>query len=192
VSTLLFLSGSLRQGSVNAAAVRAARRAAQADPRVDRTAVLRLDVPFYDGDLEAAGVPRSVRAVREAVRSADALVVSTPSYNGAPPGVLKNLLDWLSRPAGAGALDGLLVATMSASPGRLGGLDAQQQLQTVLVRTGARLVDLDPPVAIADAVRKCGPTGELADAVALAEIERLVAATVSALHPTLVLAGATR
>jgi chromate reductase len=189
VSTLLFLSGSLRRGSVNTAAVRAAKRIADADPRVARTALIPLAVPFYDGDLELAGAPRSVRAVRDAVRAADALIVSTPAYNGAPPGVLKNLLDWLSRPAGASVLDGLVVATMSASPGRLGGLDAQQQLRTVLARIGARLID--PPVAVGDAVAKCGPHGELVDPGALTEIEQLVATTVATLHPTLVATGVT-
>ncbi|MEV5880366.1 NADPH-dependent FMN reductase [Streptomyces sp. NPDC052101] len=191
MSSLLFVSGSLRQDSANSAAIRAARRSAERDPRVVTTGLLPLVLPFYDGDVEAAGTPHPVHAAREAVRVADALIISTPAYNGAPPGVLKNLLDWLSRPAGASVLDGKLVATMSASPGRLGAADSQQQLRMVLARCGCSVVEYEPLVAIGDALRKCSPSGELADAEALFQIEQLVDTTVAALESALLTAGAT-
>jgi chromate reductase len=194
MATLLFVSGSLRDGSVNSAAVRAARRMAQGHPDVTGTAVLPLDdLPFYHGDVELAGVPRAVSAAREAFRDADAVVLSTPSYNGAPPGVLKNALDWLSRPAGSSVLAGKVVATMSASPGRLGAADAQQLLRTLLQRCGSALVDTEPLVAICDAARKCSPSGELVDGPALSQIAQLVTATVAAVHPLApALSGASR
>jgi chromate reductase len=194
MTTLLFVSGSLRRGSVNSAAIRVARRTADQYPDVTGTAVLPLiDLPFYHGDVELTGVPAAVHAARDAIRAADAVVISTPSYNGAPPGVLKNALDWLSRPVGSSVLHGKVVATMSASPGRLGAADSQQLLRTLLGRCGCSLVHIEPLVAISDAVRKCSPGGELTDAEALRQIGQLIDAAVAATRPALVpaLAGAT-
>lgn len=185
MTSLLFVSGSLRTGSVNSAAIRAARRIAAADPRVSHTTLLSLrSLPFYDADVEELGTPRAVEAARAAVRAADAVVISTPSYNGAPPGVLKNALDWLSRPAGDSVLDGAIVATMSASPGRLGGLDSQQALRAVLTRCGCRLVEFEPLVAISDARRRCEPTGEFTEPLLLRQISRLLDATVATVAAT--------
>ena len=188
MSTLLFVSGSLRVGSVNTAVVRTARRIAESDRRVHRTSELRLtDFPFYNEDVDHSGAPRSVRAARAAVRAADAVVISTPAYNGAPPGVLKNALDWLSRPAGRSVLQQKVVATVSASPGRRGGLDSQEQLRTILARCGCVLVDHQPLLAIDDAISRCTPHDEFTDPAILAQIDDLVAATLAVITPTSIL-----
>jgi chromate reductase, NAD(P)H dehydrogenase (quinone) len=193
MSSLLFVSGSLRRSSVNTAFASAARHIAETHASVDHTAWLELgDLPFYNGDVESVGTPPSVAAARGLVRAADAVLICTPAYNGSPPGVLKNALDWLSRPAGSSALDGTVVATMSASPGRGGALDAQLRLREVLRRCGCTLVEVEPLVAIGGALDRCSPAGGLTDAVALTQITDLVTATLSAVRPVAQLQGALR
>jgi chromate reductase, NAD(P)H dehydrogenase (quinone) len=113
------------------------------------------------------------------VGGADALFISTPAYNGAAPGVLKNALDWLSRPAGAGVLAGRVVALASASPGKRGAADAQPALRDVLTRCGARVVDHEP-VAVGDAERLRGADGEFHDPEVVAALESLVDAVLAA------------
>ena len=91
---LLGISGSLRAGSYNSMLVREAARVFAPDEFI--FADLRL--PLYDGDLEARGMPDSILILCDQIREADAIVISTPEYNKAPAGVLKNALDWISRP----------------------------------------------------------------------------------------------
>lgn len=151
VTRIVLMSGSLRRGSVNSTAVATigrllARRSAQV-----HTPLLDLrTLPYYDQDLDAADGPAPVARARRLLGSADALVISTPSYNGGAPGVLKNALDWLSRPWGDSALTGLPTALMSASPGPRGAADAQPGLRVNLERSGAVLID-HRPLALGDA-----------------------------------------
>ena len=98
MTKLLGISGSLRKGSFNTALL----RAAQASLPPDATLEIRTlhDIPLYDGDIEAAiGNPPGVLALKSAIVAADALLLATPEYNGGIPGVFKNAIDWLSRPA---------------------------------------------------------------------------------------------
>ncbi|MER8011862.1 NADPH-dependent FMN reductase [Streptomyces sp. NPDC094149] len=151
MTRIVLMSGSLRRGSVNSTAVATigrllARRGAQV-----HTPLLDLrTLPYYDQDLDAADGPATVARARRLLESADALVISTPSYNGGAPGVLKNALDWLSRPWGDSALTGLPTALMSASPGPRGAADAQPGLRVNLERSGAVLID-HRPLALGDA-----------------------------------------
>ncbi len=93
---ILVIAGSARRGSLN---TRLAQVVAAVRPEDTVTLMNDLDrVPFYNGDVEAAGVPAAVRELREAVAEADALVMVTPEYNGTVPGMLGNAVDWLSRP----------------------------------------------------------------------------------------------
>ncbi len=144
--TLLIVSGSARRSSLN---TRLARLLAATHPdgevRVEHD-LRRL--PFYDGDLEAAGVPAAVEELRAAVADADAVVIVTPEYNGTVPGLLGNAIDWLSRPAGRSVLRDKPVVVCSASPTRFGGVRAAEHLRTVLARVGAR-VATGPAVAAA-------------------------------------------
>jgi chromate reductase len=132
---ILVITGSSRRGSLNTqlAKVVAAVR------RQDRVTLGNdLDrVPFYNQDVEAAGVPAAVRELREAVAEADALVMVTPEYNGSVPGMLGNAVDWLSRPPGGSVLRGKPVVVLSASPSRYGGIRAAEHLRTVLGDIGA-------------------------------------------------------
>ena len=96
------------------------------------------DLPHYDQDLDGDDAPESVRAFRAAVAATDALVVATPEYNGTIPGVLKNAIDWASRPRGASPLDGKPAAVVSVSPSPRGAQWAREDLVKVLGVAGAR------------------------------------------------------
>lgn len=144
---LLVISGSTRAGSFNT-------RLAQLVGELragDAVTVVRdlAKLPFYDGDVEAAGLPPTVADLRSAVAVADAVIVVTPEYNGTLPGVLGNAVDWLSRPPGRSVLRGKPVLVLSASPGRFGAVRAAQQLRTVLTRIGALVTPSGLSVATA-------------------------------------------
>src|SRR4029453_18977368 len=89
-------------------------------------------LPFYDGDVEAAGDPEAVVGLKQAIREADALLIATPEYNRGVPGVLKNAIDWASRPPLGSPLTGKPVAVMGASTRRGGPARAQEQLRAAL------------------------------------------------------------
>ena len=106
------------------------------------------DLPHYDQDLDTDGAPGAVVAFREALAQADALVVATPEYNGSVPGVLKNAIDWASRPPGGGApLWGKTAAVAGATTGQYGALWAQQDLRRILGIAGARVLAGELPIA---------------------------------------------
>ena len=95
--SVLGFAGSLRKGSYNGAALRAAVEMAPADMKLE-TFDLH-GIPLYDGDVEAAdGVPAVVQALKDRIAAADGLMIATPEYNNSIPGVMKNAIDWLSRP----------------------------------------------------------------------------------------------
>ncbi|MFD3703959.1 NAD(P)H-dependent oxidoreductase [Nocardia sp. NPDC058658] len=112
---ILTLVGSLRAGSINRRLAEAAAQTAPADVAITIYEGLG-ELPFYDEDLDVPGaVPAQAEALRAAVAEADALLLVTPEYNGTLPAVLKNAIDWASRPYGAGAIKGKPVAVVSAS-----------------------------------------------------------------------------
>jgi chromate reductase len=131
---VLALAGSYRTGSLNQALLRAA--VDEAPEHVEITQFDLRGVPFYDGDREAHGDPEVVRALKDAVRAADAVLVVSPEYNGSMPAVLKNGVDWASRGRPDAATAGKPVAMFGASAGRSGTRSAQEQLAVVLRRTG--------------------------------------------------------
>src|SRR5690242_14601242 len=111
------IAGSLRGGSYNRALLRAAVALAPSGVEIrvfDRLA----DVPPYNADVEAKGDPEPVGALKQAIRDADALLIVTPEYNYGVPGVLKNAIDWASRPPTGSVLNGKPAAIMGATPGR--------------------------------------------------------------------------
>jgi chromate reductase, NAD(P)H dehydrogenase (quinone) len=141
---LLLVSGSLRRGSANTAAVREAERYLRtAHPWVSAELAQIGDLPFFDEDVEAEGWPLAVQRLRDQIDAADVVLVSTPEYNGSVTGVLKNAIDWVSRPDNAGPIFGKPVATMSASPTGFGARWAQENLRFVLEQCSAILVNED-------------------------------------------------
>ena len=116
---------------------------------------------MYNGDLEAAGAPPSVVQLRDSIRQADGLLIATPEYNHGVPGVLKNAIDWLSRPPRNSALDGKVAALMGASPGITGTARSQSQLRQAFVSTNTYAL-LQPEVLVGRANEKFNADGHLA------------------------------
>jgi chromate reductase len=156
---ILGISGSLRAGSYNSMALRAAQKLAPAGTSIE-IADIRA-IPLYDEDARAAGDPAAVTALKAQVRAADAVLLVTPEYNFSIPGVLKNTLDWLSRPPEP-PFDGKPVAIMGASTGPLGTARVQYHLRQVLVFMNTFTVN-KPEVFIGQAATKFNAEGELTD-----------------------------
>jgi len=138
--TLIGLSGSLRQASFNSALLRAAVELMPAGVEL-RLASIR-GIPLYDGDLEAAeGIPAVVQALKNDIAAADGLLFVTPEYNNSLPGVAKNAVDWLSRPAAdiPRVFGGKPIGLMGASPGGFGTILSQNAWLPVFRTLGARL-----------------------------------------------------
>ena len=136
---LLGISGSLRAASFNTALLRAA--AAALPEGVDLQVATLHGIPLYDGDAEAAsGIPEAVEALKARIRSADGVVLATPEYNNGIPGVFKNAIDWLSRPASgiAEVFGDRPFAVIGASPGGFGTILAQDAWWPVLRTLGTR------------------------------------------------------
>ena len=151
-------AGSLRRGSYNRALLRAA---AELAPQTLHITIHELDsIPLYNGDVEADGVPPSVVQLRDAIRRADGLLIATPEYNHGVPGVLKNAIDWLSRPPGDSALNGKVAAVMGASPGITGTARSQSQLRQAFVFTNTYAL-LQPEVLVGRAHEKFDAEGGL-------------------------------
>jgi chromate reductase len=142
---VLGVSGSLRDSSYNTSLLRAALEAAPDGIELELWEGIG-DLPLYDEDLED-DVPESVRRLREDWAAADAILFSTPEYNGSVPGGLKNAVDWASRPKLEGVLRNKSVAVVGASTGQFGALWAQQDLKRILGIAGARVVGTEIPVA---------------------------------------------
>ena len=136
MTTILGISGSLRQASYNTALLRAMAAAAPAAVSVE-IATLH-GIPLYDGDVEAEGIPVAVTDLKERVVAADGLLLVSPEYNNAIPGVFKNAIDWLSRPPkdSPRVFRGRPVAVVGASPGGFGTILAQNAWLPVLRTLG--------------------------------------------------------
>jgi chromate reductase len=124
---VLGFAGSLRAGSFNRMLLRAAQALAPA--QVNVTIHDLAPIPLYNFDVEQQGDPEPVRVFKENIAAADAVLVVTPEYQQGVPGVLKNALDWASRPPGKSALRDKPVAIMGATPGRMMTVRAQTQLR---------------------------------------------------------------
>lgn len=148
---VLAVSGSLRQGSLNTAALRAAVGLAPALMTIELFADL-CGIPPYDDDIKEDGFPPAVNDLRAQVRAADGLILATPEYNHGYSGVLKNAIDWVSRPPDQPFQD-KPIALLSASPGPLGGIRGQYQLRQCFTYLDARLLS-KPEVVIGNAKQK--------------------------------------
>jgi chromate reductase len=135
---LLGLSGSLRRASNCTAVLRGLQDALATRAVLDIFPLHAM--PLYNEDDDAEHAPESVRALRSAIKASDGVIMISPEYNHGMSGVLKNALDWASRPYGRSALRSKPVLTMTASPAFTGGVRAQQQMNETLAAIPARLV----------------------------------------------------
>ena len=143
---ILGIAGSLRRQSHNRKLLRAAAELLPPGVALERFQGLEAIPPYdADDDVEPASAP--VRELREAIAAADAVLFCTPEYKASIPGVLKNALDWASRPFPDNALRGKPVAVVGGSSGMFGAVWAQDELRKVLGAIGARVIDGDLPVA---------------------------------------------
>jgi chromate reductase, NAD(P)H dehydrogenase (quinone) len=149
---ILGIPGSLRTGSYNRALLRAAIELAPEGMEVEIFEGLG-EIPSYNQDVEAKGEPQPVSQLKEAMASADGLLIATPEYNYSIPGVLKNALDWASRPPKGSPLSGKPVGLMGASGGGSGTMRSQLALRQVFVFTGC-LVLPKPEVYVTRAPEK--------------------------------------
>ncbi|HXH63124.1 MAG TPA: NAD(P)H-dependent oxidoreductase [Gemmatimonadales bacterium] len=172
---ILGIPGSLRRGSYNLAALRAAQSLA---PEVGaEISIFTLeDIPAFNED-QLTTLPPRVRALREALAASDAVLFVTPEYNYSVPGVLKNAIDWVSRPAAESAWRGKPAAVMGASAGLLGTVRAQYHLRQIFVFLDMPALN-QPEVMIARAREKFDAEGALTDADTRTRIRDLVAALV--------------
>lgn len=172
---ILAVSGSLRRNSYNTHLLRAAIEAAPEGVEVELWDGLG-GLPLYDQDLDVTEPVDAVRRLREAWGSADAILFATPEYNGSVPGVLKNAVDWASRPVREAALTNQTVSVVGASNGQFGAMWAQADLRKILGTAGARVVGDELPVARAS--EKFDAEGRLLDGE-LSERLRLVLGTLT-------------
>ena len=140
---ILALVGSLRAGSHNRQLAEAAVKLAPEGAEVVLYEGLA-DIPFYNEDIDVeGGVPAAAAKLREAAQSADGFLLFSPEYNGTIPAVLKNAIDWLSRPYGAGAFTGKPVAVVGTAFGQFGGVWAQDEARKAAgLAGGAVLADV--------------------------------------------------
>jgi chromate reductase, NAD(P)H dehydrogenase (quinone) len=146
---ILGISGSLRRDSHNTALLRAAAELLPPGVELEIFDGLKA-IPPYDADDDIPGeTDPAVEALKQAIANADAVLVATPEYNHSIPGVLKNALDWVSRPYDATPLRGKPVAVIGASTGLFGAVWAQAEARKVLRTIGAHVLDDELPVGIA-------------------------------------------
>jgi len=168
---VLGISGSLRKGSFNSGALRAAQSLVPEGMTIEIAEIG--DIPLYNEDVRTAGLPPSVERFRAKIAAADALLVVSPEYNFSVPGVLKNAIDWASRPPNQ-PFNEKPVAIMGASGGPLGTARGQYHLRQVLYGLNAYVLN-KPEVFIREAASKFDEAGNLTDETTKEFIGRLLA-----------------
>jgi chromate reductase, NAD(P)H dehydrogenase (quinone) len=171
------IAGSLRAASYNRGLLRAAQ---EVTPGGLTITIRDLGlIPLYNADVEAHGDPPAVAALKSAVRAADALLLAVPEYNYGVSGVLKNTIDWLSRPPERSVLHGKPTALMGASPGMAGTARAQLQLRQTFVYTQTWVMPPPPEILVAHAQEKFDAQGQLTDEETRSRLRHLLEALVT-------------
>jgi chromate reductase len=174
---VLGISGSLRRDSYNTSLLRHAGDLFEAEGAEFEIYHGLRDIPPYDEDYDTEDAPEAVSRMREAVRDADAVFFVTPEYNSSIPGVLKNALDWLSRPFAANTLRDKPVAVIGASSGMFGAVWAQAELRKVLGSIGARVTEGE--VAVGQAGERFDENGRLNEPNLEQEVHEVIATLLS-------------
>ncbi len=157
---IIGLAGSLRAESYNRALLRAAQQLAPDGMNIEIFDLI--DVPIYNGDVEALGDPVAVAALKQAIRNADGVLMATPEYNHGVPAVMKNAVDWTSRPPGHPPLGEKPVGIIGASPGITGSARGQSQLRQAFEFTNSFCMP-QPELLVFRAHEKFDPAGRLSD-----------------------------
>jgi chromate reductase len=157
---VLGFAGSLRRDSYNRALLRAAIELAPEDVAIATFDLA--EIPLYNGDVEAEGDPDSVARFKQAISAADGVLMVTPEYNHGVPGVMKNAIDWASRPPQGAALSRKPVALLGASPGITGSARGQSQLRQAFEFTNSYCMP-QPEILVFRANEKFDAEGRLTD-----------------------------
>ncbi len=172
---ILGISGSLRKDSFNTAALRACQQ------RLPEGVTMSLfdltPVPLYNEDVRAQGFPVPVQALRDAIAHADALILSSPEYNYSVSGVMKNAIDWVSRPPEQ-PFDGKPIALIGATPGGFGTARSQYHLRQMFIYLNGLLLNR-PEVMISAAHTKFDAQGQLIDTATSDQLHQLLQALVA-------------
>src|ERR671922_454828 len=172
---VLGISGSLRRDSYNSGLLRAAAELLPPGAELEVFDGLKT-IPPYDADDDSEPAAEPVAALREAIAGADAVLIATPEYNASIPGVLKNALDWASRPHATNPLRGKPAAVVGASTGMFGAVWAQAETRKVLSTIGARVLDTELPVPEGD--ERFDSDGNLRDPEVEEQLAEIVASLV--------------
>jgi len=184
---ILAIPGSTRRDSHNARLLRHIAGRAPLGVEVELWGGLK-SIPPYDEDDDVVPAPPAVAALREAIAAADGLVIATPEYNSSIPGVLKNAIDWASRPRASTPLQNKPVVVVGASTGSFGAVWAQAELRKVLGSAGARVVDGE--LAVAKAHEAFDPDGTLSSPELEGRGEDVLEALVAEIEASRVLTAA--
>ena len=171
---ILAIAGSLREKSFNAMLLRAAAELAPAGTTVEAASIK--DIPLYDGDVEAAGIPPAVQALKDRIAAASGVLLVTPEYNNSLPGVFKNAIDWTSRPAAdiGRVYGGKPIGVIGATPG-LGGTGLAQAAWLPVLRTLGTLPFFGARVQVSSAGKVFDDHGRLADPAVRGLLEKYMA-----------------
>ncbi|MCX5805990.1 MAG: NAD(P)H-dependent oxidoreductase [Proteobacteria bacterium] len=173
--SILGFAGSLRKGSFNKAILRAAVELLPEEAELD---IFDLEgIPPFNQDLESQ-MPERVKEFKQKIRAADAILIATPEYNYSVPGVLKNAIDWASRPYGDNVFSGKPLALMGASIGMLGTARAQYHLRQTLVFLNVYPLN-QPEIMIPFVEQKIDENGNLADEKTRSKIKELIESLIS-------------
>ena len=174
---VVVISGSLRLDSYNRKALRVAEGfASEAGTSVEEVSLKELNLPLYDGDIEARGFPESVQTLKSVVESSDVLLIASPEYNHSISGALKNAIDWLSR--GKNSLDGKTAAIFGASPGLFGTMRGQAHLRQILAALNVTTAS-QPQVFIRLANEAFNSDGSLQDVKLHNQLKQLINKTIN-------------
>jgi NAD(P)H-dependent FMN reductase len=171
---ILALVGSLRAGSTNRQLAVGAVKFAPEGADVDIFEGLS-EIPFYNEDIDVEGkVPAAAARLRAAAQASDAFLLFSPEYNGTIPAVLKNAIDWLSRPYGAGAFGGKPVAVVGTAFGQYGGVWAQDEARKAVGIAGGKVIE-DLKLSIPGSLTRFAETHPADDAEVAAQLTEVVA-----------------
>lgn len=177
--TVVGIVGSLRKKSYNLSLMNAVKDMA---PEGVSLEILDIGtVPLFNQDLETSAYPAEAQALKDKIKAADAVIIATPEYNRSVPGVLKNMIDWTSRPHGTSAWTGKHVATMGATGGAIGTAVAQGHLRQILTYLNTHIMG-QPEFYLGGIAAKLDENGVLTDPTTKEHIAKFWTAFVSAIN----------